>query len=148
VTTVYDALDLVRGIDVFLYWVPGASLVALRRGFRSIGITSSQVIGYSDPRANSMGLALTPNTETTHGTTMLDLNAWASPGPTRARAAATCTCHPATTARSRTAPSPTAARPIHANDLSFYQELGELVQEEPIEALDAERAGQLAASGS
>jgi hypothetical protein len=36
---------------------------------------------------------------------------------------------------------------VHANDFSFYQELDELVQEEPIEALDAERAGQLAAIG-
>ena len=79
VTTIYDALDLIRGIDVFLNCVPGASLVAFRRGIRSIGITSPQVIGYSDPRANSMGLGLTPNTETTYGTTMLDLRAW---GPT------------------------------------------------------------------
>ena len=36
---------------------------------------------------------------------------------------------------------------IHANNLSFYEELDELVQEEPVEALDAERAGQLAAIG-
>src|SRR3954454_22519335 len=36
---------------------------------------------------------------------------------------------------------------VHANDFSFYEELDELVQEEPIEALDAERAGQLAAIG-
>jgi hypothetical protein len=36
---------------------------------------------------------------------------------------------------------------LHANDFSFYEELDELVQEEPVEALDAERAGQLAAIG-
>ena len=36
---------------------------------------------------------------------------------------------------------------VHANDFSFFEELDELVQEEPIEALDAERAGQLAAIG-
>ena len=36
---------------------------------------------------------------------------------------------------------------VHANDFSFYEEVDELVQEEPIEALDAERAGQLAAIG-
>jgi hypothetical protein len=36
---------------------------------------------------------------------------------------------------------------VHANDFSFYEELDELVQEEPIEALDTERAGQLAAIG-
>ena len=36
---------------------------------------------------------------------------------------------------------------VHANDFSFYEEANELVQEEPVEALDAERAGQLAAIG-
>jgi hypothetical protein len=36
---------------------------------------------------------------------------------------------------------------IHANDFSFYEELDELMQEEPVEALDTERAGQLAAIG-
>ena len=45
VTTIYDALDLMRGIEVFLNGVPGASLVAMRRGLRSIGITSPQVAG-------------------------------------------------------------------------------------------------------
>jgi hypothetical protein len=40
VTTIYDALDLMRGIEVFLNGLPGASLVAMRRGLRSIGITS------------------------------------------------------------------------------------------------------------
>lgn len=32
VSTIYDALDLMRGIEVFLNAVPGASLVAMRRG--------------------------------------------------------------------------------------------------------------------
>ena len=36
---------------------------------------------------------------------------------------------------------------VHANDFSFYEEVNEIVQEEPVEALDAERAGQLAAIG-
>ena len=45
VATIYDALDLMRGIEVFLNGVPGASLVAMRRGLRSVGITSPQVAG-------------------------------------------------------------------------------------------------------
>jgi hypothetical protein len=69
VTTIYDALDLMRGIEVFLNGVPGASLDAKRRGMRSVGITSPHVIGYTDPRANSGALGLTTNTETTYGTT-------------------------------------------------------------------------------
>ena len=136
VTTVYDALDLMRGIEVFLNAVPGASLVAMRRGLRSVGHDLAEVIGITDPRANSGSLFLTPNTETTYGTTFLDLRAWgptvieAPPeslcvvddfwfryvadmgiaGPTGARAASTCSCRPATTARSPTATSPTDAR--------------------------------------
>src|SRR3954451_2124828 len=76
VSTVYDALDLMRGIEVFLNAVPGASLVAMRRGMRAAGITSPGIIGITDPRANSNSLFLTPNTETTYGTTFLDLKAW------------------------------------------------------------------------
>jgi hypothetical protein len=70
----YDALDLVRGIDVFMNCVPGASLVAMRRGFRSIGLTGSTTVGYTDPRANSGSFFLTPNTETTYGSCFIDLN--------------------------------------------------------------------------
>jgi hypothetical protein len=32
---------------------PGASLVAMRNGFRSIGLTEPNQIGYTEPRANS-----------------------------------------------------------------------------------------------
>ena len=69
VSKVFDALDLMRGIEVFLNAVPGASLVAMRRGLRSAGVSSPRVIGYTEPRANSQSLFLTPNTETTYGTT-------------------------------------------------------------------------------
>jgi len=78
VETAYDALDLMRGVEAFLNCMPGASLVAMRRGFRSAGITG-RAIGYTDPRANSGSLLLTANTETTYGTTFIDLRAW---GPT------------------------------------------------------------------
>ena len=89
VSTAYDALDLMRGIDVFLNAVPGASLVAMRRGLRSAGVTSARIIGFTDPRANSRSLFLTPNTETTYGTTFLDLKAW---GPTVIEAPAESLC--------------------------------------------------------
>ncbi|WP_308797635.1 DUF1254 domain-containing protein [Agromyces silvae] len=79
VETMYDALDLMRGAQAFLNAMPGASLVAMRRGLRSAGVVSPEIIGYTDPRANSASLYLTPNTETTYGTTFLDLKAW---GPT------------------------------------------------------------------
>ena len=50
VTKVYDALDLMRGIEVFLNAVPGASLVAMRRGLRAAGVTSARVIGHRATR--------------------------------------------------------------------------------------------------
>lgn len=218
VSTAYDALDLMRGIDVFLNAVPGASLVAMRRGLRSAGVTSARIIGFTDPRANSRSLFLTPNTETTYGTTFLDLKAW---GPTVIEAPAESLCVvddfwfryvadmgiagpdrgqggkylflppgydgeapdgyfayrcPTYTnwvvlralggvpamKQTRIYPLSEAAAPadnefvnlaesifntVHSNDFSFFEELDELVQEEPTEALDAERAGQLAAIG-
>jgi hypothetical protein len=218
VSQVYDALDLMRGIEVFLNTVPGASLVAMRQGLRSAGVVSPGVIGYTDPRANSRSLFLTPNTETTYGTTVLDLRAW---GPTVIEAPPASLCvvddfwfryvadmgiagpdkgeggkylflppgydgevpdgyfiyRPPTFTnwavlralggvpamkQTKIYPLTAAASPepnefinladsvfntVHANDFSFYEEVDKLVQEEPIEALDAERAGQLAAIG-
>jgi hypothetical protein len=215
---VYEALDLMRGIEVFLNSVPGASVVAMRRGLRAAGVESARVIGYTDPRANSGSLFLTPNTETTYGTTTLDLRAW---GPTVIEAPPQSLCvvddfwfryvadmgiagpdqggggkylflppgydgevpdgyftyRSATFTnwvvfralggvpgikQTRVYPLSEAASPsenvfvniaeavfntVHANDFSFYEEIDELVQEEPTEALDPERTGQLAAIG-
>ena len=75
VTKLYDALDFMRGVDVFLNALPGASLAAMRNGFRSIGLTEPHQVGYTDPRANSGSFLLTPNTETTYGSMFLDLKA-------------------------------------------------------------------------
>lgn len=218
VKTVYDALDLMRGIDVFLNAVPGASLVAFREGLRSVGVDSPRVIGYTDPRANSDGLLLTANTETTYGITMLDLAAWGPtvveappeslcvvddfwfryvtdmgiPGPDRGQGGRYLFLPPGfdgevpdgyfvcrtptftnfavlralggvpAMKQTRIYRLDEAADPpenhwvnfaelkfntIHANDFSFYEEVNALVQEEPLEALDPERRGQLAAIG-
>jgi hypothetical protein len=218
VTAAYDALDLMRGIEVFLNCVPGASLVAMRRGFRASGVTSGRVIGLTDPRANSGSLFLTPNTETTYGSTFLDLREWgptvieAPPeslcvvddfwfryvadmgiaGPDRGAGGKylflppgyegdvpdgyfTYECPTFTNwvvlralggvpamKQTRIYPLSEAGAPgenvfinlaelvfntVHANDFSFFEEIDELLQEEPIEALDPERAGQLAAIG-
>src|SRR5262245_17910367 len=217
VATVYDALDLLRGIDVFLNCVPGASLVAMRRGFRSIGLSGNE-IGFTDPRANSGAMFLTPNTETTYGSLFIDLKEW---GPTVLGAPPMSLCvvddfwfryvaHMGIAGADKgeggkylflppgydgtepdgyyTYRSPTftnwvvlralggvpamkqtkiyplaqadapaenefvnmadsAFNTVHANDFSFFEEVNELVQEEPVEALDPERAGQLLAVG-
>jgi hypothetical protein len=75
VDTIYDLLDLVRGIEVYLNTIPGASLVAMRKGFRSVGVGDAGVLGYTAPRANSGSFFLTANTETTYGSMFLDLKA-------------------------------------------------------------------------
>ncbi|MFB7883005.1 DUF1254 domain-containing protein [Microbacterium sp. NPDC056057] len=218
VRSIYDALDLLRGIDAFLTAVPGASLVAMRRGLRSAGVDAPDKIGYTDPRANSGGIFLTPNTETTYGTTFLDLKAW---GPTVIEAPPQSLCvvddfwfryvadmgiagpdkgaggkylflppgydgerpegyftyesptyanwvvlrtlggvpamketriYPLSEADSPRENTflniaPVLQNTVHANDFTFYEEIAQLVSEEPPTALDPERAGTLAAIG-
>ncbi|WP_436790506.1 DUF1254 domain-containing protein [Yinghuangia sp. YIM S10712] len=217
ITRSYDALDLLRGIEVFLNCVPGASMVAMRRGLRSVGI-DSHTIGYTAPRCGSAPMILTANTETTYGMAFLALD---QDGPTVIEAPANSLCfvndlwqrhvadmgiagpdkgdggkylflppghdgdvpdgyfvvRPATFSSwvlmralggvqglltARIYPLSAAAEPpdqhfvnfaesdfntIHANDFSFFEEIDTLVQGEPPQALDPERAGQLAAIG-
>jgi hypothetical protein len=71
----YDALDLMRGVEVFLNCMPGASMVAMRRGFRNVEQTASNILCHSDPVVTSTNVVLTANTETTYGTNYLDLKA-------------------------------------------------------------------------
>ncbi len=215
---IYDALDLVRAIEAFLSAVPGASLVAMRRGLRTAGVDRPDVVGYTDPRANSGSFFLTPNTETTYGTTFLDLKAWGPtviesppqslcvvddfwfryvtdmgiPGPDRGEGGKYLFLPPGwegerpegyytfesptftnwvvlralggvpAMKQTRIYPLSEADAPrettfvniasvpqntVHANDFSFFEEIDELVQEEPVTALDPERAGLLAAIG-
>ncbi|MGW6547766.1 DUF1254 domain-containing protein [Streptomyces massasporeus] len=217
VTRSYDALDLLRGIEVFLNCVPGASMVAMRRGLAGLGI-DSRTIGYTAPRCSSAPLVLTANTETTYGMTCLALD---QDGPTVVELPPNSLCfvddlwqhyvtdmgragrdkgeggkylflppghdgevpdgylvvRPKTFSswvlmralggeeamlRTRIYPLSAAANPpeqrfvnfgesdfnaIHANDFTFFEEIDTLVQGEPPEALDPERAGQLAAIG-
>lgn len=217
VTRSYDALDLLRGIEVFLNCVPGASMVAMRRGLRSLGV-DSRTIGCSIPRCGSAPRLLTANTETVYGMACLALDQdgptvievpenslglvndmWQRhvvdmgiAGPDKGRGGRYLflppgwdgdvpdgyfVVRPATysswmllralggaqsllTARIHP-PAAAADLPeqrfvdfaesdvntIHANDFSFYEEIDTLVQSEPPEALDHERAGQLAAIG-
>ncbi|MGW9629498.1 DUF1254 domain-containing protein [Agromyces sp. NPDC055520] len=218
VQSIFDGIDLVRGITAFMNAVPGASLVAMRKGLRLGGVDSPDKIGYTDPKANSGALWLTPNTETTYGVTFLDLKAWgptvieAPPqalgvvddfwfhyvadmgiaGPDRGAGgkylflppgydgerpdgyhtyeSATFTNFVVIRAlggvpaikQSRIYRLSDAAAPpentfvniadqvfntIHSNDFSFFEEIAELVAEEPPAALDAERAGTLRALG-
>ena len=218
VETIYDLLDLIRGIEVYLNTIPGASLVAMRAGFRSVGVDGSRVLGYTAPRANSASFFLTANTETTYGSMFLDLKAdgptvienppnslsvlddfWfryvadlGLDGPDKGAGGKYLLLPPGYDGdvppgyfacrtptytnwlmvralggvddilKTRVYPLSQAGAPpqmsylniadktqntVHANDFSFYQEINTLIQEEPADALDAERAGQCAAIG-
>ena len=213
----YDALDLLRGIDVFLNCMPGTSMLAMRNGLRSIGARSN-VIASTDPRSASAPVVLTANTETTYGTTFLDLktdgptviqcpsnslsfvdDAWqryvadmGNAGPDRGQGGKYLFLPPGhegavpdgyfvfqsptysnwvviraldgldALLTTRIYPLAQADDPpetgfvnmaeasfngIHANDFSFYDEVNDIIQEEPEGSLDPERAGQLAAIG-
>ncbi|MEV5649474.1 DUF1254 domain-containing protein [Nocardia sp. NPDC052254] len=217
VTTLYAGLDFLRGIEAFLGAVPGASLVAMRRGLRSVGIDRLTTMAITEPRANSGSYFLTPNTETTYGTLFFDLRdgpvvieppteslcvvddfwfryvadmgiagpdhgqggryLFLPPGYSGVVPDGYFTYRPPTFTnwavfralggvdaikQTRVYRLADAGAPpemmfvnvadrvfntVHANDFSFYEEVDELVQEEPPEALDPERAGQLAAIG-
>jgi hypothetical protein len=70
---VYDHLDLIRGVEAFLNFVPAASVEGLREGMQSIGIDSaSKCMIYKD-LMDSNSLFLTGNTDTVYAICLLDL---------------------------------------------------------------------------
>ena len=69
----YDYLDTMRAVDVFLNSIPVASLVAVREGFKSVGVTDN-TIGIFENLMDSKSLFLTPNTESIYAGTWLDLS--------------------------------------------------------------------------
>lgn len=72
VEKVFDNLDFLRAVDVFLNNQGAASLLMNIEGFRSAGV-SGQTIGIFENLVNSKLLALTPNTQTVSLTGSLDL---------------------------------------------------------------------------
>src|SRR5690242_10819898 len=72
VQKVYDNLDFIRGVEVFLNAMPGASLYAMREGLKAVGINNSTV-GITETLLDSKSLFLTPNTDTVYLLGWLDL---------------------------------------------------------------------------
>jgi hypothetical protein len=221
---VYDNLDFLRGVEAFLNGVPGASLVAIRRGLRGIGATGS-VMGVYETLMDSRSIFLTANTETIYCWNWMDLkngpvvvesppnvlgvvdDFWfryvtdignAGPdkgkggkylllppdhqgetregyftfkcptygnllfmrgymvkgdtGPGVANVKAGVKIYPLANAAD---PPPTtfinmsgmALNTVHANDITFYEELNEIIQEEPLEAYGPDMMGLFAAIG-
>jgi hypothetical protein len=70
--TVYDNLDFMRGVDVFLNAVPGASAEAIRTGWASQGADNNQTLLIMENLMDSKSLFLTPNTESIYSMAWLD----------------------------------------------------------------------------
>ncbi len=76
---VFDNLDFLRGVEVFLNFIPAASLEALRRGNVAMGAKASHQAVIFDQLLDSNPLLLTGNTDTVYCAVFLDLEA---DGPT------------------------------------------------------------------
>jgi hypothetical protein len=72
VEQLYEHLDFVRGVDVFLNAMPGASLVAMRRAQRSMGAADNSFVMF-EHYLDSKTLALTGNTESLFASGFLDV---------------------------------------------------------------------------
>jgi hypothetical protein len=76
---VYDNLDYLRGVEVFLNFVPATSLEGMRLGNAERGATKSNQVIIMDQLADSNPLWLTANTDTVYLSGFLDLQ---TDGPT------------------------------------------------------------------
>ncbi len=70
---IYDHLAYLRGVEVFLNWMPASSLEAMRRGHVDNGITAPNQVAISENLMDSTPLFLTGNTDTVYASTILDL---------------------------------------------------------------------------
>jgi len=68
----YDNLDFMRGVEAYLSSFEGASLVAVRRGFLSVGVEDSRVLIFPG-LMDSASLFLTANSDTVYFWTFVDL---------------------------------------------------------------------------
>ena len=69
----YDNLLFMRGVEVFLNWMPAASMFALREGFREAGLTRNGIIGIYEDLMDSKSIFLTANIDSIYTITWLDL---------------------------------------------------------------------------
>jgi len=74
VELVYNNLDFMRGMEVFLTTMPAASLQAMRRGYRDLGVTGNNMLFITENLLDSRALFLTPNTESVYFGGWLDLS--------------------------------------------------------------------------
>ena len=75
----YDHLDFMRGVDVFLNFIPATSMEAIRRGLAEVGVAKSNQAIIFEQLMDSNSLFLTPNTDTVYCFAFVDLE---KDGPT------------------------------------------------------------------
>ena len=69
----YDHLDFIHGVQAFISAYPGASVAAVRRGFRSIGAEDNTMVCFSE-LMDSASLFLTANCDTFYFLGFVDLS--------------------------------------------------------------------------
>jgi len=76
---VYDNLDFMRGVDVFLNFIPATSIEGLRLGMKDLGADNSNKIVVMENLMDAKSLFLTGNASTVYASFFLDLE---TDGPT------------------------------------------------------------------
>ncbi len=76
---VYDNLDFIRGVNVFMNFIPATSVEGIRLGMKDMGVDNSNKVLIFDNLMDSNPLFLTGNTDTVYACAMLDLE---KDGPT------------------------------------------------------------------
>ncbi|GAA1846217.1 DUF1254 domain-containing protein [Microbacterium koreense] len=71
---VFDNLDFMRAVEVFLQCVPPASMEGLRTGLTALGCDAAHKVAIADRLLDSTPLFLTGNTDTVYAIAILDLH--------------------------------------------------------------------------
>lgn len=71
---VFDNLDFLRAVEVFLQCIPAASLESMRAGSEAMGCDAAHKLGIADALLDSNPLFLTGNTDTVYVLANLDLD--------------------------------------------------------------------------
>lgn len=70
---VYDNLDFMRGVEVFLNFIPATSIEGIRQGMASMGVSDYNEVMVFDNLMDSSPLFLTGNTDTVYASAIIDL---------------------------------------------------------------------------
>ncbi len=70
---VYDNLDFMRGVDVFLNFIPAASIEGMRLGMIELGVDNFNKVMITENLLDAKGLFLTGNASTVYASGVLDL---------------------------------------------------------------------------